>query len=208
MKTQKVKIFKLQENPDNPRLLTEDKGRKLQKSIKEFPEMLTARPIVVNKDMTILGGNMRYKALLATGVEEIEVMIVDWSEEKQQEFIIKDNVGYGQWDWDMLANQFDAYQLNEWALDIDPNMFNIDSDDESMQEATDTTKFNDYTIYFANEQQMDIWYAFLRKLKNKFGDYNNVSQRVLAYIADVYEDNQMKESEMILKFIEYDVDEE
>lgn len=208
MKTQKVKISKLQENPDNPRLLTEDKGRKLQKSIKDFPEMLTARPIVVNKDMTILGGNMRYKALLATGVEEIEVMIVDWSEEKQQEFIIKDNVGYGQWDWDMLANQFDAYQLNEWALDIDPNMFNIDSDDESMQEATDTTKFNDYTIYFANEQQMDIWYAFLRKLKNKFGDYNNVSQRVLAYIADVYEDNQMKESEMILKFIEYDVDEE
>lgn len=117
MKTEKIKISKLQENPDNPRLLRADKKEKLEKSIKEFPEMLSARPIVVNQEYTILGGNMRYKALLAIGAKEVEVVVVDWSEEKQKEFIIKDNVGFGEWDWDLLENKWEASELTEWGLD-------------------------------------------------------------------------------------------
>lgn len=117
MKREKVKVSKLQENPDNPRLLRADKKKKLEKSIKEFPEMLSARPIVVNQDYTILGGNMRYKALLATGAKEVEVMVVDWSEEKQREFIIKDNVGFGEWDWDLL-HEWNEDELVEWGMDL------------------------------------------------------------------------------------------
>ena len=99
MKREKVEVQKLAENPDNPRLLKADKKNKLEKSIKEFPEMLEARPIVVNTEYTILGGNMRYKALLATGAKEVDVLVVDWSEDKQKEFIIKDNVGFDR-DWE------------------------------------------------------------------------------------------------------------
>lgn len=202
-----VKDIKL--NEVNPRYIEDDKFRKLVQSIKKFPKMLDIRPIVVDEDMVVLGGNMRYRACLEAGLERVPVMrVLDLTEKQKQEFIVKDNIAYGKWDWDMLANQFDAYQLDEWALDIDPSMFNVDGDDDSMDEATDTSKFNDYTIYFANEAQMDVWYSFLRKLKNKFADYDNVSQRVLAYVADVYDDNDMKESELILKFIEYDIDDE
>ena len=117
MKTEKVKVSKLQENPDNPRLLKKDKKEKLEKSIKEFPEMLEARPIVVNKDYTILGGNMRYKALVASGAKEADVLVVDWSEDKQREFIIKDNVGFGEWDWDDLAT-WDQEELIDWGMEL------------------------------------------------------------------------------------------
>tara|TARA_R100001440_G_scaffold48346_1_gene68193 strand:- start:294 stop:839 length:546 start_codon:yes stop_codon:yes gene_type:complete len=127
MKTEKVKISKLQENPDNPRFLASDKQKKLEKSIKEFPEMLEARPIVVNKDYTILGGNMRYKSLVASGAKETDVLVVDWSEDKQREFIIKDNVGFGEWNWDLLSNDWQGEKLNEWGLDG----FDFDGDDMS-----------------------------------------------------------------------------
>ena len=79
--------------------------------------MANARPIVVNKDMVALGGNMRLKAMQEAGWSEVPVKVVDWSEEKQREFIIKDNVGFGDWDWDELANTWDAEELNEWGLD-------------------------------------------------------------------------------------------
>jgi len=117
MKREKVKVAKLAENPNNPRLLKADKKNKLEKSIKEFPEMLEARPIVVNKDYTILGGNMRYKALVASGVKEADVLVVDWSEDKQREFIIKDNVGFGEWDWDDLAT-WDQEELIDWGMEL------------------------------------------------------------------------------------------
>ena len=125
MKREKVEVQKLAENPDNPRLLKADKKNKLEKSIKEFPEMLEARPIVVNTDYTILGGNMRYKALLATGAKEVDVLVVDWSEEKQKEFIIKDNVGFGEWDWDLL-NEWNQDELVDWGMDI--LMFDMDNE--------------------------------------------------------------------------------
>ena len=121
----KVKITEVISNPNNPRLIKDDKFKKLVKSIQDFPDMLNVRPIVVNKDMVVLGGNMRLKAIKEAGIKEINVDIVDWDEQQQKEFIVKDNVGYGEWDWDDLANNWDVEELNDWGLDI-PNFTNND----------------------------------------------------------------------------------
>jgi ParB-like chromosome segregation protein Spo0J len=114
----KVKVAAIKSNPKNPRLIKDDKFKKLVKSIKDFPEMESVRPIVVNKDMIILGGNMRYKAMIECGYKEVNVEVVDWSEQKQNEFIIKDNVSYGLNDWDILANEWDMEQLEDWGMDL------------------------------------------------------------------------------------------
>ena len=116
-----IPISKVRPNEDNPRYIKEEKFKKLVQSLKDFPEMANARPIVVNKDMVALGGNMRLKAMQEAGWSEVPVKVVDWSEEKQREFIIKDNVGFGEWDWDELANTWDAEELNEWGLDTPDN---------------------------------------------------------------------------------------
>jgi hypothetical protein len=112
-----IAISKVRPNSDNPRYIKEEKFKKLVQSLKDFPEMANARPIVINQDMVALGGNMRLKAMQEAGWSEVPVKVVDWSEEKQREFIIKDNVGFGEWDWDELANTWDAEELNEWGLD-------------------------------------------------------------------------------------------
>ena len=114
----KVDINTIHENPHNPRTITEDKFRKLVKSLKEFPEMLEARPIVVDKDNIVLGGNMRLKAAREAGLTEVPIYRSEWSHDKSSEFVIKDNVGFGEWDWDLLANEWDAYPLAEWGLDV------------------------------------------------------------------------------------------
>jgi 16S rRNA G966 N2-methylase RsmD len=121
MKITKTKISEIRLNPNNPRLIKDDKFKKLVQSIKDFPEMLDIRPIVVNLDNVILGGNMRFKACKEAGLKEIPVIIADnLSEEQQREFLIKDNTSGGEWDFEMLANEWDVDQLNEWGLDI-PN---------------------------------------------------------------------------------------
>lgn len=121
MKITKTKISEIKLNPNNPRLIKDDKFKKLVQSIKDFPEMLDIRPIVVNSDNIILGGNMRFKACKEAGLKEIPVIIADnLSEEQQREFLIKDNTSGGEWDFEMLANEWDVDQLNEWGLDI-PN---------------------------------------------------------------------------------------
>jgi len=114
----KVKINQIKSNPNNPRLIKDDKFYKLVKSLEEDPDFCNVRPVVCNTDMIVLGGNMRLKAAKELGWKEIPCEIVDWSEEKQRAFTIKDNVGYGEWDWDMLANEWDAEQLNEWGLEV------------------------------------------------------------------------------------------
>jgi hypothetical protein len=119
MEIKTVKINEIKPNPNNPRLIKDDKFRKLVKSIQEFPEMLDIRPIVVNKDNIILGGNMRYKACKEAGLKEIPIIIADkLTEEQQREFLIKDNTSGGEWDWDMIANEWDTDQLEQWGLDI------------------------------------------------------------------------------------------
>jgi DNA modification methylase len=115
---QVVSITNIKPNPSNPRLIKDDKFKKLVQSLKDFPEMANVRPIVVNQDMVILGGNMRFKAMKEAKWKEIPVEVVDWDEAKQREFIIKDNVGFGEWDWDDLANNWDAEELDKWGLDV------------------------------------------------------------------------------------------
>jgi DNA modification methylase len=116
-----VKVGEIKANPNNPRIIKDDKFKKLVKSIQEFPEMLKLRPIVVNDDMVVLGGNMRLKACKEAGLKMIPIIKANQlTEQQQKEFIVKDNVGYGEWDWDDLANNWDAEQLTDWGLDI-PN---------------------------------------------------------------------------------------
>tara|TARA_R110002073_G_scaffold203577_1_gene363276 strand:- start:883 stop:1500 length:618 start_codon:yes stop_codon:yes gene_type:complete len=116
---QQVKISKVKGNPSNPRIIKNDKFKKLVTSIKEFPEMLKLRPIVVDEDMMVLGGNMRLKASKDAGLKEVWIEVAEGlTEEQKKEFIVKDNVGFGEWEWDMLANEWDSSQLTEWGLDV------------------------------------------------------------------------------------------
>jgi DNA modification methylase len=135
--TKFVKINDVKLNPNNPRIIKDDKFKKLVTSIKEFPEMLNIRPIVVNKDMIILGGNMRYKACIEAGIKEIPVIVTDLSEEKQREFLIKDNTSGGEWDWEILVKEWDTAQLNDWGLDIpdfEPTVMEAEEDDFAVPE--------------------------------------------------------------------------
>lgn len=115
---QKVKIGKIKVSPDNPRVIRDEKFRKLVRSLSDFPQMAEVRPIVVNKDGFIIGGNMRYKAMKEAGWKEVPVVMVDWDEARQKEFVIKDNVGFGEWDWESLANEWGDLPLDDWGLDI------------------------------------------------------------------------------------------
>jgi DNA modification methylase len=116
---QNVPINTVKANPNNPRIIKDDKFAKLVKSINEFPQMLKLRPIVVNDDMVVLGGNMRLKACREAGLKEIPIIKAsELTEQQQKEFIVKDNVGYGEWDWNDLANNWDSEQLIDWGLDI------------------------------------------------------------------------------------------
>jgi ParB-like chromosome segregation protein Spo0J len=111
-----IETSKLRTNPNNPRAIREDQLDKLVKSLREFPEMLEARPIVTNPDLVVLGGNMRLKAALLAGLEKVPVYVATWEEAKKKEFVIKDNVAFGEWDWDMLANEWEAEDLDKWGL--------------------------------------------------------------------------------------------
>jgi DNA modification methylase len=119
MQVNKVNINEVKTNPKNPRLIKDDKFRKLVKSIQEFPQMLELRPIVVDENNIVLGGNMRLKACKEAGLKEVFIVKADnLTELQKDEFIVKDNVGFGEWDWDMLANEWDTEKLDEWGLDL------------------------------------------------------------------------------------------
>ena len=116
---QQVKINQVKGNPNNPRIIKNDKFKKLVKSIKEFPEMLKLRPIVVDEDMMVLGGNMRWKASSEAGLKEVWIEIAEGlTQEQKKEFIVKDNVGFGEWDWDVIANEWESGTLKEWGVDL------------------------------------------------------------------------------------------
>ena len=142
MKSVLTKISAIKRNPNNPRILKDDKFAKLTQSIKDFPQMLDIRPIVVNDDMIVLGGNMRLKACKEAGLSEVPVIKVDdLTEEQQREFIIKDNVGFGEWDWDLLANEWDTDLLEDWGLELDFNPEDNDkaglTDEDDVPEVTE-----------------------------------------------------------------------
>lgn len=156
--TELVNIKEVKNNSNNPRLIKDDKFKKLVQSIKDFPEMLNIRPIVVNENMVILGGNMRYKACLEAGLKEVPIIKVDGlTEEKQREFIIKDNVSGGEWDWDMLANEWESEQLEEWGLDVPK----IGDNEEIESSDFDLTNKWFLNIEFENEQECEKWYNSL-----------------------------------------------
>ena len=113
-----AKTANLRTNPNNPRAIRKDQLNKLVKSLEEFPEMLEARPIVIDKEGTVLGGNMRLKAAQLAGLDEVPVYVREWDEDKDGQFIIKDNVSFGEWDWEMVGNNEDPEQLQEWGMTI------------------------------------------------------------------------------------------
>ena len=149
-------IASVKSNPNNPRVIRDEKFKKLVTSLKEFPEMSKVRPIVVNKDMIVLGGNMRLKAMKEAGWKNVPVEVVDWSEEKQREFIIKDNVGFGEWDWDELANTWNSVELEDWGLDSWQNMDDIETTDEFTLPSGDKEPFQQMTFTLADEQAEQI----------------------------------------------------
>jgi len=147
----KVNISQVKANPKNPRVIKDAKFKKLVTSIKEFPDMLNKRPLIVFTDVDgkycVLGGNMRLKALNELKYTEIPIIIADeWTEEQKAEFLIKDNVGFGEWDWDQLANEWDAEKLDDWGLDI-----------PGIKEFTEEGE-----IYFSNEIDQQSNYVVLK----------------------------------------------
>ena len=158
MKTETVKITEVKNNPNNPRVIKDDKFTKLVNSIKEFPKMLEIRPIVVNDDMIVLGGNMRLKACKEAGLKEVPIIKAsELTEDEQRQFIIKDNVSGGEWDWEMLANEWDSEQLEDWGLDVVG--FDLNSDelgtDFNLPEG-DKAPFQQMTFTLADEQAEQI----------------------------------------------------
>jgi len=152
LKSVLTKISAIKRNPNNPRILKDDKFAKLTQSIKDFPQMLDIRPIVVNDDMIVLGGNMRLKACKEAGLKEVPVIKVnDLTEEQQREFIIKDNVGFGEWDWDLLANEWDTDLLEDWGLDIDFDP--ADEDNEGLTDEDDVPEVTEEPV----SKVGDIW---------------------------------------------------
>ena len=163
----KLPINELKPNKKNPRWIKDDSFEKLVKSIQDFPEMLEAREIVVNEDYVILGGNMRYQAALKAGITEVPVKVVDWPEEKQQEFIIKDNISGGEWDWDVLANEWDVELLRDWDLQL-PNWHEVNEG-----ELDNLDDFNDVLVSDDN-YHLNITFEDEDKLKEFMGNNNIV----------------------------------
>ena len=150
---QQVKISKVKGNPNNPRIIKNDKFKKLVKSIQEFPEMLKLRPIVVDEDMIVLGGNMRLKASKDAGLKEVWIEVAEGlTEEQKKEFIVKDNVGFGEWEWDILANEWDSVQLAEWGLDVWQNEDDIETSDEFSLPDGDKGNLEQITYTLSGEQ--------------------------------------------------------
>ena len=127
-----MKISEIIPNEKNPRYIKSDKFKKLVKSIKEFPEMLAVRPIVIDEKKMVLGGNMRLRACIEAGIDDVPVTIAKgWSDAQKKEFIAKDNIGFGEWDWDILANEWDGELLSDWGLDLPKFADSIDEKDLS-----------------------------------------------------------------------------
>ncbi len=156
---ERVDIRQVRSNPDNPRFIKGDKFEKLVKSIREFPQMLELRPIVVNKDMIVLGGNMRLKACEEAGIEQVPIIFADnLTEEQQKEFIIKDNSSFGEWDWDLLANEWDVDMLNDWGIDV-PN-FDVEDSIDDTPEKEEKLMIN---VRCENEESQEALYQYLIK---------------------------------------------
>lgn len=154
------KITEIKPNPKNPRIIKNDKFAKLVKSIKEFPQMLEKRPLIcftdVDNKLVVLGGNMRLKAAKEVGLKELPVLLADdWTEEQKNEFLIKDNVGFGEWQWDELANEWDQQQLTDWGLDLPKDWLASNEEEPSGYDLTQKWFVN---VEFETEEQCQEYY--------------------------------------------------
>jgi hypothetical protein len=159
-----MNINEIKPNPSNPRIIKDEKFKKLVKSIQDFPQMLELRPIVIDENNIVLGGNMRLKACIEAGLKDVPVkQAKDLTEEQKKEFIVKDNVGYGEWDWDDLANNWDEQLLTEWGLDIpnfDSGGFADQNKELSLDDVSDsmtiTLKYTEDEYHLVKEQLLKI----------------------------------------------------
>ena len=159
-----MNINEIKPNPNNPRIIKDDKFKKLVKSIQDFPQMLELRPIVIDENNIVLGGNMRLKACIEAGLKDVPVkQAKELTEEQKKEFIVKDNVGYGEWDWDDLANNWDEQLLTEWGLDIpnfDTGSFSDQNKELSLDDVSDSMsinlKYTEEEYYIVKEQLLKI----------------------------------------------------
>ena len=154
---QKVKITAVKTNTANPRIIKDSKFEKLKTSLKEFPEMLKLRPIVVDENNIILGGNMRFKACQELKLKEVYIVKAeDLTAAQKEEFIIKDNVGFGEWDWDILANEWKSTDLEDWGLDAWQNIDDIETSAEFSLPDGEKEPFQQQTYTLADEQAEQI----------------------------------------------------
>ena len=160
-----MKLSEIKPNPQNPRIIKDDKFKKLVKSLEGFPEMMDKRPMVCVTDIDgkifPLGGNMRLRAIQELGMKEIPdtwvTLADDWTEEKRKEFTIKDNASFGEWDWESLANEWDSGQLSDWGVDVGGFDVNADKygEDFSLPDG-DKAPFQQMTFTLADEQATQI----------------------------------------------------
>lgn len=157
----KKKLSEYRLNDSNPRFISQDKLERLKKSIQDFPQMMSVRPIVVDDENVVLGGNMRFRALQELGYTEVDSewikQINELTDEQKQEFIIKDNVGFGSWDWEVLASEWDNGLLCEWGLDVIGFDVNPDEygEDFSLPDG-DKAPFQQMTFTLADEQAEQV----------------------------------------------------
>ena len=187
-----VKISAIKANSKNPRVIKDDKFKKLVQSIREFPDMLNKRPLIcftdVDKKYVVLGGNMRLKAAIEVGLKELPILLADdWTQEQRDEFLIKDNVGFGEWDWDQLANEWDPEKLNEWNVGV------WQSDNLSNE-----------NIYNGQNPDLELDKFLNSELKRMFFVYDNETYlKVVNWFNELQEKHNLENhSQVILKLIE------
>lgn len=166
----KAKVKDLKPNPNNPRVIRDEKFKQLVQSIIDQPSMFEPRPIVVNPDMVVLGGNMRLRAVQHLGWKEVPTYIASWSEIEQRAFIIKDNVGFGEWDWDMMANDWDEVELKEWGVDVwqpaeDEDISDVFNEVEEQED--DTPNTNAIVLNFTEEEYAQVMAVFENSSQSK-----------------------------------------
>lgn len=173
MNKYKLDVSKIQENKNNPRIINKSKYEKLLESCRTFPEMLSARPIVIDENNVVLGGNMRFKAYKELGYTEVYVVqIKDWSEKQKKEFIIKDNSNFGDWDWDILGNEWDRQDLVDWGLVAEFDEV-FDEDEFFDNEQLD----NDVTIELKMTKQKHIE---IKKELDKLTNDKNIKCKIMS----------------------------
>jgi len=186
-----IELKLINANPNNPRTIKKNQLEKLKKSISEFPEMLELRPLVVDEDMVVLGGNMRLKALKELNFTQVPyIQVLGLTDEQKQQFVIKDNVNYGDWDWGVLQNSWNVDGLGDWGLDVPEWVIDGDTEPEIDLDELDQAlnkyidgKIKQITCYF-DTKEYDVMIKKLEYIKDKEKLENHT--KVLQYLTELY----------------------